>query len=64
MKNQGLEVREGGTCLELPPLLTELEDPRQGLVSTKITAYQMSDKCQTNTNITAYKILLRKTLHS
>ena len=47
MKNQSGEVRGGGTCLELPPPLTELEDPRQGLVSTKITAYQMSDKCQT-----------------
>ena len=47
MKNWSVEVRGGGTSVELPPLLTELEDPRQGLECTKITAYQMSDKCQT-----------------
>ena len=57
-------MRGGSTIAELPRLLTEVEYPRQGLATTKITAYQMSDKCQTNTNITAYKILLRKTLLS
>lgn len=57
-------MRGGSTIAELPRPLTELEYPRQGLATTKITAYQMSDKCQTNTNITAYKILLRKTLLS
>ena len=57
-------MRGGSTIAELPRPLTELEYPRQGLASTNITAYQMSDKCQTNTNITAYKILLRKTLRS
>ena len=53
-------MRGGSTRAELPRSLTEVEYPRQGLATTKITAYQMSDKCQTNTNITAYKILLRK----
>lgn len=57
-------MRGGSTRAELPRSLTELEYPRQSLATTKITAYQMSDKCQTNTNITAYKTLPRKTLRS
>lgn len=55
-------MRAGGTCLELPPPLTELEDPPPQLL--KLQLIKCLTNVRQNTNITAYKILLRKTLHS